>query len=66
MTTRISNVLTDHINKIAIEVLAEINVDTLYAQKTNHASEYWLVATKHLLAKIKSLPDNLTEFGKKS
>ena len=65
LTTRISNVLTDHINKIAIEVLAEINVDTLYAQKTNHASEYWLVATKHLLAKIKSLPDNLTEFGKK-
>lgn len=65
LTTRISNALTDHINKIAIEVLSEISVDTLYAQRANHASDYWLVATKYLLAKIKSLPDNLTEFGKK-
>ncbi len=66
LTTRISNALTDHINKIAIEVLSEISVDTLYAQRANHASDYWLVATKYLLAKIKSLPDNLTEFGKKN
>ena len=65
LTTRISNALNDHINKIAIEVLSEISVDTLYAQRASHASDYWLVATKYLLAKIKSLPDNLTEFGKK-
>lgn len=65
LTTKISNVLTDHINKIAIEALSEVSSDTLYAQKANHASDYWLVATNHLLTKIKSLPDNLTEFGKK-
>ncbi len=65
LTTRISNALTDHINKIAIEALSEISIDTLYAQRANHASDYWLVAIKHLLIKIKSLPDNLTEFGKK-
>ncbi len=64
LTTRISNALTDHINKIAIEALSEISIDTLYAQRANHASDYWLVAIKHLLIKIKSLPDNLTEFGK--
>lgn len=65
LTTRISNALTDHINKTAIEALSEISVDTLYAQRTAHTSYYWFVAIKHLLAKIKSLPDNLTEFGKK-
>lgn len=65
LTTKISNVLTDHINKIAIEALSEVSSNTLYAQKANHASNYWLVATNHLLTKIKSLPDNLTEFGKK-
>lgn len=65
LTTKISNVLTDHINKIAFEALSEISVDTLYAQRTAHTSYYWFVAIKHLLAKIKSLPDNLTEFGKK-
>lgn len=65
LTTRIGNVLTDHINKIAIEALSEISVDTLYAQRANHASDYWLSSIKHLLIKIKSLPDNLTEFGKK-
>ncbi len=64
-TTKISNVLTDHINKIAIEALSEVSSDTLYAQKANHASDYWLVATNHLLTKIKSLPDNLTNFGKR-
>ena len=65
LTTKINNILTDHINKIAIETLSKISTDTLYAQKANHASDYWLVATNYLLTKIKSLPDNLTEFGKK-
>ena len=65
LTTRISNSLTDYINKIAIETLSEISVDTLYNQRANYASDYWLIAVKHLLVKIKSLPDNLTEFGKK-
>lgn len=45
--------------------MSEISADTLYAQKANHASDYWLVATNHLLTKIKSLPDNLTNFGKR-
>jgi len=65
LTTRVSNILTNHINKIAIEALSEINIDTLYNQKANHSSYYWFVATDYLLAKIESLPDNLTEFGKK-
>ena len=65
LTTRISNTLTNHINKIAIEALSEVNTDTLYNQKANHSSYYWFVATKYLLDKIESLPDNLTEFGKK-
>ena len=65
LTTQISNLLTDHINKIAIEALSEINTETLYAQRANYSSDYWLVATNHLLAQISSLPDNLTEFAKK-
>ena len=65
LTTRVNNALTNHINKIAIEALFEISADTLYAKRVNYASDYWLVATKYLLAKIKSLPDNLTELGKK-
>ena len=65
MTTQISNSLTDHINKIAIEALSEINTETLYAQRANYSSDYWLVATNHLLVQISSLPDNLTEFAKK-
>ena len=65
VTTQISNALTEHINNIAIEALSEISIDTLYAQRTAYTSYYWFVATKHLLTKITSLPDNLTEFGKK-
>ena len=65
VTTQISNALTEHINNIAIEALSEISIDTLYAQRTAYTSYYWFVATKHLLEKITSLPDNLTEFGKK-
>ena len=65
LTTQIDNPLTEHINKVAIETLSEINADTLYAQRTNYSSDYWLVATYQLLVKISSLPDNLTEFAKK-
>ena len=65
MTTLISNALTEHINKTAIEALSEISIDTLYAPKTASTSYYWFVAIKHLLVKIKSLPDNLTNFGKR-
>lgn len=65
LTARVSNVLTDHINKIAIEVLSGINVDALYNQRMNHGVDYWIMATKYLLPKIESLPDNLTELGKR-
>ncbi len=64
LTTRINNTLTDHINQIAIEALSEINVDTLYNQRASHTF-YWFITAKFLLSKIESLPDNLTEFGKK-
>ena len=65
LTTQIDNPLTEHINKIAIETLSEVNVDTLYAQRVYYSSDYWLVATSQLLVKMSSLPDNLTEFAKK-
>ena len=65
LTTQTENPLTEHINKVAIEALSEINADTLYAQRTNYSSDYWLVATYHLLAKISSLSDNLTKFAQK-
>ena len=56
LTTKISNVLTDHINKIAFEALSEISVDTLYAQRTAHTSYYWFVAIKQYFGKF--LPKN--------
>ena len=45
MTTKINNVLTDHINKIAFEALSEISVDTLYKEQHIHPY-YWFVAIK--------------------
>lgn len=65
LTVRISNPLTNQINQVAIAALAEIESDTLYGQKANYNSYYWHIATKYLLSKIETLPDNLTEFGKK-
>ena len=50
LTTKISNVLTDHINKIAFEALSEISVDTLYAQ-----IGFWGCP---LLCKLAALRDN--------
>lgn len=64
LTTQIDNPLTEHINKIAIETLSEISANTLYSQRANYSSDYWLVATDYLLSKISSLPENLTEFAK--
>ena len=64
LTTQIDNPLTEHINKIAIETLSEISANTLYSQRANYSSDYWLVATDYLLSKIGSLPENLTEFAK--
>ncbi len=65
LTTQIDNPLTEHINKVAIEALSEINADTLYAQRSYYSSDYWFVATYHLLSKISSLSDNLTKFAQK-
>lgn len=65
LTTRISNILTDHINNMAIEALSQINVDILYNQRANHSSEYWLIATKYLVPKMNLLPNNLIELGKR-
>lgn len=65
LTTRIDNALTKHINKTAIEALSALSTDSLYNQKANHTTDYWLVAVKHLAVVMDSLPDNLTEFGKR-
>ena len=65
VTSRRSNALTDHINRIAIQALSKQSVESLYNQRTNHTSSYWIVTIKLLLSKITSLPDNLTELGKK-
>lgn len=65
LTARIDNALTKHINKTAIEALTEISADSLYSQKANYATDYWLIAVKYLAVVMDSLPDNLTEFGKR-
>ena len=65
LTTGIDNALAKHINETAIEALSEISIDSLYRQKTNYATDYWLIAVKYLAEVMNPLPDNLTELGKK-
>jgi hypothetical protein len=62
----IKNELTEHLNKIVIEALCEVPCDSLY-QKKGKPADYWMNIIKYFIETdyIKSLPDNLTEFGKK-
>lgn len=60
------NKLTAHIHKVAMEKLAEIEVNTLFQQRTQ-VSYYWLIVAHKLIeGKILiSLTDNLVELVKK-
>lgn len=64
VTTRIDTPLSKHINQVAVEVLSEESVDSLYSQRMN-LKDYWIVVISYLLDKMDSLPDNLVEFCKK-
>lgn len=64
LTVRIHTPLTEHINKMAIAALSDIDTTSLYSQRGN-SSDYWISAITHLIDLITSLPDNLTDFGKK-
>jgi len=58
--------LTDYLNKTIVEKLSEVSTDTLYQQRTN-LNSYWWVVIKSLIDTdfLKPLPDNLSELGKK-
>jgi hypothetical protein len=60
------NTLADHLNKTIIEALSGVSVDVLYQQRTN-LENYWFLIINNFIGTdyLKSLPDNLLEFGKK-
>ena len=60
------NALTEYLNKTIIEALSDIPVDLLYQQRMD-LNYYWFVVIVNLIETeyLKSLPDNLTELGKK-
>lgn len=60
------NILTDYLNSTIIEALSGISIETLYQQK-QQPNYFWNVVVQNLIDTdfLKSLPDNLTEFGKK-
>lgn len=66
ITASIANELTSHINKVAIEALSTVSVDELYAQR-NTTTDYWHVTISAFLKTdlMKSLPENVSGFGKK-
>jgi uncharacterized protein YjaG (DUF416 family) len=60
------NALTDYLNATIIEVLTKVPTDTLYQQR-QQPNDYWLIVIKNLIDTdfLKSLPDNLTDLGKR-
>jgi len=64
ITTR--NNLTDHLNKTIVAALSDIPCSVLYQQRHN-VNDYWMTVITHLIDSnyLKTLPDNLTELGKK-
>jgi hypothetical protein len=60
------NTLTDHLNKTVNEALSDVSVDVIYQQRTD-LTYYWFIIINNFIDTdyLKSLPDNLLEFGKK-
>lgn len=61
------NVLTDYLNKTIIEALSTIQASQLYQFKQQQPNHYWIIVINNLIDTdfLKSLPDNLTELGKR-
>ena len=65
-TVATANDLTNHLNKIVMDALSEKSCEELYVQRQN-INDYWMSVIGHFINTdyLNSLPDNLTEFGKK-
>lgn len=63
----INNDLTNHLNKTAVEALSKVQSNQLYQFKQSQPNNYWIIVMNNLIDTefLKSLPDNLTELGKR-
>ncbi|MDR0961568.1 MAG: KAP family NTPase [Mediterranea sp.] len=61
------NTMTNFINKVAVDALTSIAESTLYNQRAQLNNNYWWIVINNLIDTeyLKSLPDNLTDFGKR-
>ena len=61
------NELTEIINRIAIEAIADVSVDDLYAQRNRRTTNYWHKSISALIGTeyMHPLPGNISDFGKR-
>ena len=61
------NDLTDYLNTVIVEALANIETNQLYEFRQQNINHYWLIVIDCFIDTdfLKSLPENLVEFGKR-